>query len=158
MTLEELYHQSLEVLPSILRALGRERRLSPEEVEDLRSDIEVKLLEDDYRVLRRWDSRSSLKVYLKIVVYNTWHDWLRGEKGKVRVSAAAKRLGPPAPLLEELLGRERLTLEEAYQLIKPRFPGLSRGEVDEIAAQINPWRGRRFEKDMVRWLPDQKPA
>jgi RNA polymerase sigma factor (sigma-70 family) len=159
MTLEELYHQSLEVLPPILRGLGREKRLSPEDVEDLRSEIQVKLLKDDYRVLRRWDSRSSLKVYLETLVYNIWHDWLRDEKGKVRVSAAARRLGPPAPLLEKLLGLERLTLEEAYQLIKPKFPGLSRGEVDEIAAQINPWRGRRFEnEDVVRWLPDLKPT
>jgi DNA-directed RNA polymerase specialized sigma24 family protein len=92
MTLEELFHQSLEALPLILRGLGREKRLSPEELEDLRSDIQIKLLEDDYRVLRRWNRRSSFKVYLVTVVYNIWRDLVRGEKGTVRVSAAAKRL------------------------------------------------------------------
>lgn len=158
MTLEELYRQSLEALPMILRGLGREKRLSPEEVENLRSDIQVKLLEDDYRVLRRWDSRSSLKVYLVSVVYNIWHDRVRGEKGKVCVSAAAKRLGPPAPELEELLGRQGLTFDEAYQAIKPRFPGLSRGEAEEIVAQINPRPGRRFERaEVVSGLPDVEP-
>ena len=159
MTLEELYHQSLEVLPPILRGLGREKRLSPEEVEDLRSEVQVKLLEDDYRVLRQWDSRSSLKVYLGTVVYNIWHDRVRGLKGKVLVSAAAKRLGPPAKELELLLGRQGLTFDEAYQAIKPRFPGLSRGEAEEIAAQINPRPGRRFEsEDVVARLPDQEPT
>jgi RNA polymerase sigma factor (sigma-70 family) len=159
MTLEELYHQSLEALPPILRGLGREKRLSPEELKDLQADIQVKLLEDDYRVLRRWDSRSSLKVYLGTVVYNIWHDRVRSEKGKVVVSAAAKRLGPPAPELEELLGRQGLTFEQAYQVIKPRFPGLSRGEAEEIAAQINPRPGRRFENvNAVAPLPDPEPT
>jgi RNA polymerase sigma factor (sigma-70 family) len=159
MNFEELFHQSLEVLPLILRGLGREKRLSPEELEDLRSDIQVKLLEDDYRVLRRWDRRSSFKVYLGTVVYNTWHDRVRGEKGTVRVSAAAKKLGPPAPELEMLLGRQGLKLDEAYQVIKPRFPGLSRGEAEEIAAQINPRCGRRFEsEDMVARLPGLEPT
>lgn len=159
MTLEELYHQSLEVLPPILRGLGREKRLSPEEVEDLRSEIQVRLLEDDYRVLRRWDNRSSLKVYVSTVVYNLWHDRVRGVKGKVLVSAAAKRLGPPAKELEVLLGRQGLTFDEAYQAIKPRFPGLSRSEAEEIAAQLNPRPGRRFEsEEVVARLPDQEPA
>lgn len=158
-TLEELYHQSLEALPAILRVLGREKRLSPEELEDLRSDIQVKLLEDDYRVLRRWDSRASLKGYLAIVLYNIWHDRVRGEKGKVVVSAAARRLGPPAPELEVLLGRQGLTFEEAYQAIKPRFPGLSRGEAEEIATQINPRPSRSFESVTgVTPLPDPEPT
>ncbi|HVG08525.1 MAG TPA: sigma-70 family RNA polymerase sigma factor [Thermoanaerobaculia bacterium] len=157
--MEELYHQSLEALPPILRGLGREKRVSPEELEDLQSEIQVKLLEDDYRVLRRWDSRSSLKGYLVTVVYNVWHDWVRSEKGKVVVSAAAKRLGPPAPLLEKLLGREGFTFEEAYQLIKPGFPGLSRGEAKEIVAQIYPRRGRIFEsEDVVTRQPDLEPT
>src|SRR5262245_6853092 len=96
MTLEELYHHSLEVLLPILRGLGREKRLSPEEAEDLRSEVQLKLLEDDYRALRLWNSRSSLKVYLATVAYNLWHDRVRSLKGKTFVSAAAKRLGPPA--------------------------------------------------------------
>jgi hypothetical protein len=49
MTPEELYRQSLKDLPTILGVLGRKNRLSPEEVEDLRSDIHLKLLEDDHR-------------------------------------------------------------------------------------------------------------
>ncbi|HWM92494.1 MAG TPA: sigma-70 family RNA polymerase sigma factor [Thermoanaerobaculia bacterium] len=159
MTLEELYHQSLEALPPILRGLGREKRLSPEDLEDLRSDIQVKLLEDDYRVLRRWDNRSSLKGYLGTVVYNIWHDRVRREKGKVRVSTAARQLGPPAPELEVLLGRQGLTFDQAYQAIKPRFPGLSRGEAEEIAAQLNPKPGRIFEsEDVVTRQPDLEPA
>jgi RNA polymerase sigma factor for flagellar operon FliA len=159
MTPEEFYHQSLEALPPILRGLGREKRLSPEEVEDLRSDVQVKLLEDDYRVLRRWDRRSSLRVYLATVVYNIWHDRVRGEKGNVRVSAAAERLGPPAPELEVLLGRQKLTLDEAYQVINPRFPSLSRSDVEKIATQINPRPGRQFEReDVVARQPDLEPT
>jgi RNA polymerase sigma factor (sigma-70 family) len=154
MTLEGLFHQSLEALPLILRGLGREKRLSLEELEDLRSDIQIKLLEEDYRVLRRWNRRSSFKVYLITVVYNIWCDRVRAEKGTVRVSAAANRLGPPAQKLEILIGRG-LKLDEAYQVIKPLFPGLSRDEAEEIAAQINPRPGRRFEsEDVVARLPD----
>jgi RNA polymerase sigma factor (sigma-70 family) len=154
MTLEELFHQSLEALPLILRGLGKEKRLSPEELEDLRSDIQLKLLENGYRVLRLWNKRSSFKVYLVTVVYNIWRDRVRAEKGTVRVSAAGKRLGPAAEKLEILMGRG-LKFDEAYRLIKPLFPGLSRGEAEEIAAQINPRPGRRFEsEDVVARLPD----
>src|SRR5215213_6080536 len=159
MSLEELYHQSLEALPPVLRGLGREKRLSPEEVEDLRSEIQVKLLEDDYRVLQRWDGRSSLKVYLATVVYNLWHDRVRSMKGKVVASAAARRLGPPAKELEVLLGRQGLTFDQAYQAIKPRFPDLSREEAEAIADQLKPRPGRRFEsEEVVARLPDQEPA
>jgi RNA polymerase sigma factor (sigma-70 family) len=159
MTLEELFHQSLKALPLILRGLGRVKRLSREEVEDLGSDIKVKLLEDDYGVLRLWDGRSCLKSYLAIVVYNIWHDRVRGEKGRVRVSAAAKELGPPAPELEELLGRQGLTFNEAYETIKPRFPDLSRSKAEEIEAQINPRPGRHFEnEDVAARLPDPEPT
>jgi RNA polymerase sigma factor (sigma-70 family) len=159
MTLEELFHQSLEALPPILRVLGREKRLSREEVEDLGSDIQVKLLEDDYRVLRRWDGRSSLKVYLGVVVYNIWRDRVRGEKGRVHVSEAAKRLGPPAPELEVLLGQQGLTFDQAYQVIKPRFPGLSRSDAEKIVAQINPRPGRQFEGEgVVALQPDPEPT
>lgn len=156
--LKELYHQSLKALPPILLGLGREKRLPPEDVKDLRSDIQVKLLENDYRVLRRWDSRSSLKVYLVTVVYNIWHDRVRGEKGRVRVSAAARRLGPPAPELEVLLG-QGLTLDQAYETIKPHFPDLSHSEAVEIAARINPRPGRHFESQaVVARLPDPEPT
>lgn len=157
--LEELYLQSYEALQPILRVLGREKRLSREEVEDLGSDIQLKLLEDDYRVLRQWDGRSSLKGYLGTVVSNIWRDRVRGEIGRVRVSAAAKQLGPPAPELEVLLGLEGLTLEEAYQMIKPDFPDLSFSEAEKIAAKINPRGGRRFEnEDVVARLPDPEPT
>jgi len=159
MTPEELFHQSLEALPAILRGLGQVKRLSSEELEDLQSDILVKLLEDDYRVLRRWGSCSSLKAYLGTVVYNIWHDRVRGEKGKVRVSAAAMRLGPPAPELEVLLGREGLTLDQAYEMIKPRFPGLSRDEARKIADQIKPKPPRTFDsEDVVARLADLGPT
>jgi len=159
MTLEELYHKCLEALPPILRGLGREKRLSPEEVEDLRSEIQVKLLEDDYRVLRQWDSRSSLKVYLATVVYNLWHDRVRSVKGKILVSVAARRLGPAAKELEVLIGRQGLTFDEAYRAIQPRFPGLTREDAEEIAAQLKPRPGRRFaSEEVVARLPDQEPA
>jgi RNA polymerase sigma factor (sigma-70 family) len=159
MTPEELYRQSLKDLPTILGVLARKNRLSSEEVEDLRSDIHVKLLEDDCQMLRRWDSRSSLKGYLATVVSNIWLDRVRREKGRVHVSAAAMRLGPPAPELEMLLGRQGLTLDQAYQVIKPRFPDLSRSEAEEIAAQINPRPDRHFEgEDVVARLPDPEPT
>jgi RNA polymerase sigma factor for flagellar operon FliA len=115
---------------------------------DLQSDIQIKLLEDDYWVLRRWDRRASLKTYLGTVVYNVWHDRIRSEKGKIRVSKAARRLGPPAPELEMLL-REGLTLDEAYQVLKPRFPGLSHSEAEAIAGQINPRPGPIFVSEDV---------
>jgi hypothetical protein len=44
-------------------------------------------------------------------------------------------------------------------VIKPRFPDLSRGEAEEIAAQINPRPGRRFESaDVIARLPDLEPT
>lgn len=159
MTLEELYRQCLEVLPLILRGLGRDKRLPPEEVEELRAEVQLKLLDDDYRVLRQWDGRSSLKGYLATVVCNLWHDRVRGVKGKVLVSAAARRLGPAAQELEGLMGRQGLTFDEAYQAIQPRFPDLSRGEAEEIAAQLKLRPGRRFEsEEVVARLPDQEPT
>lgn len=158
-TPEELYHQSLEALPLILRVLGRKKRLSPEELEDLRCEILIRLLDNDYQVLRRWDKRSSLETYLGTVASNLWNDRVRAEQGRVRVSAAAKRLGPPAPDLEMLLGRQELLFDEAFEMIKPRFPDLSRDEALAIVAQIKPSTGWHFESDDgVDQLPALDPT
>jgi hypothetical protein len=58
-----------------------------------------------------------------------------------------------------LLGRHGLKLDQAYRLIKSRFPGLSLGEAEKIAAQINPRPGRRFEGvDVVARRQDLEPT
>ena len=55
----------------------------------------LKLIEDDYRRLRRFEGRSSFATYLATVVQRLFLDFVIGKTGRWRPSVQARRLGGP---------------------------------------------------------------
>jgi RNA polymerase sigma factor (sigma-70 family) len=88
------------------------------EAEDFVSFIGIKLMDDDYRVFRKFRAESGLKTYLATVVVRQFHDYWRERRGRWRPSAAARRLGPPAGELEALVYRDRYRLEQAGEKLR----------------------------------------
>lgn len=114
-----------------------------DEAEDFGSWVKLRLIEDDYRILRAFEGRSSLKTYLTTVVLNLARDYRIREWGKWRPSAAAERLGTVAVQLETLLHRDGRPLEEAIALLRERHgTELSAAELTAMAARL-PARERR---------------
>lgn len=88
------------------------------DAEDFASLARMKVVEGDYAVLRSFRGECALKTYLATVVVQRFHEWVRERHGRWRPSAAALRIGPPAPELEALIYRDRCKLTEAAERLR----------------------------------------
>jgi RNA polymerase sigma factor for flagellar operon FliA len=88
------------------------------EAEDFAASVRLKIMEDDYAILRRHRGESSLKTYLAAIVHRKFLDHWREQRGRWRPSAEARRLGPPAPDLEALVYRDNYRLDQAGEKLR----------------------------------------
>ena len=130
-----------------LRQMSRRSGLPEHEAEEFRSWALFKLVDDDYRILARWEGRSSFSTYLTVVLVNLMRDYRIHVWGKWRPSAAALRKGPEAVLLERLLVRDGLSLEEAVQRMRTEHGvSLPSAQLERMAASF-PQRSTRRQTD-----------
>jgi RNA polymerase sigma factor (sigma-70 family) len=139
----ELLETHLELIQRKLQHLSRRSGLPDSEAEELRSWALLKLVEDDYRILGRWEGRSSFSTYLTVVLMNLMRDYRTHLWGKWRPSAASRRRGPEGVLLERLLVRDGLSADEALERLRTEH-GISLSP-DEAAwlAELHQRPGRR---------------
>lgn len=149
----------LRVLPQVDRAVAYQvhrHRLPSADAEDFAQYVKLKLIENDYAVLRKFQGRSSLSTYVASVVSNAFQDFRNSLWGKFRASAEAQRLGPLAVLLEQYVVRDGLAFEEACSQMMST-PGIdaSRADLERLAGLLPPRVRRRNEpQDLL----DQSPA
>src|SRR5687768_4500817 len=141
MTPEDTFLAHLPHIDKVVAHLCRKHHFQKEECEDFRSRVHVKLIDDDYGIIRKFQGRSSLKTYLTTVVSNEMKDFLNHLWGKWRPSTEAQRLGPVAIRLEKLL-RDGLSLDEAVRTLQTNHK-------EEMSAQDL--------ADMAARLPDRVP-
>lgn len=140
---ERLFLDHLPLLDRILGATARRHRLTREEAEDFASGVKLKLIADDYEVLRAFEGRSSLAGYLAAVVQRAWIDHCNHLWGKWRPSAEARRLGPLAVRLDTLLHRDGLTLEQACATVSAADAAAMRRLAERLPRRVR----RRFAGD-----------
>lgn len=141
-----------ENLPVIERAVAfacRRYALRPEDAEEFASIVKLKLIENDYAILKAYEARSSFATFISIVVQRMAIDFRIHEWGKWHSSAEAKRLGPLAIDVERLLHREGRTIEDAAAIV-----GESREAVEQLAARLPARAPRR--RDVA--LEDAEPS
>lgn len=114
----QLLTDNLGLLKSVVQSVARRQHLSLEDADDMFGDLQVKLIENDYFVLRQFQHRASLRTYLSVLATRHVLDRRNAMWGKWRPSTYAKRMGPMAILLERLLMRDGLTLQEAVQSLR----------------------------------------
>jgi RNA polymerase sigma factor (sigma-70 family) len=119
--LEGLFVSSLPDIERVSRFIARRHRLSPTEVDDFCSEVNLAIIENNYAVLASFQGRSSLRTYLTTVVQRLFLDYRRKLWGKWRPSAEAQRRGPLALRLEILLYRDGLSFEEALETMRTNF-------------------------------------
>lgn len=137
MTPKELYESNLPLIDRAIAFVCRKNLLSRPEAEDFRQSVHVKLIEDDYKVLRKYRGDAVLKTYLIIVVQRHLLDWRNQKWGKQRASAAALRLGKVAVKLEELIRRDGLSVAQACEiLLTNHHVEISRAELERMAALL----------------------
>ena len=129
-----------------LQHLSRRSGLPEHEAEDLRSWAVEKLLENDCRMLAKWEGRSSFPTFLTVVLVNLMRDYRTHLWGKWRATAAAKRYGNEAVLLEQLCSRDGLPFDEAVERMRTEHGvSLSRAELEDLAALLP----RRIERRRI---------
>jgi RNA polymerase sigma factor (sigma-70 family) len=142
---ERLAVESLPLVDSVVRSIARRHRLSADEQDELGASVRLKLVENDYEVFRKFQGRSQLRTYLITVVQRHFLDDRNARWGRWRPSAQAVRLGPIAVLLDQLVTRDRLPIEEAAQVIASRHPDAPPTEqLREMLRQLPGRTSRQF--------------
>lgn len=150
MTPEATFLAHLPHIDKVVTSLCRRQHLRKEECEDFRSRVHIKLIDNDYAVIRKFQGRSSLKTYLTTVVTNEMKDFQNHIWGKWRPSAEAERLGPTAILLERLLVRDGYSFEEAVQILQTNYKiEMSWQEMEKIAGRLPSRSSREMEGEEV---------
>ncbi len=128
-------------------AVTRTCRLSAGEAEDLQSDLWVRLLEHDGRVLRSFRGRARIGTYLVTIARNLVFDRRNKEWGRWRPSSAARRAGAEAVELERMMSRDGWTLDAAAESLKLAGT-LSAATLAATLAHTLPVRTRRHFVDV----------
>lgn len=118
MTREQLFVSELALIERVIAWVCARRFLRGAEAEDFGSTVKLRLIENDYEILGRFEGRSTLKTYLTAVINRLYLDYQTQRFGKWRPSAQARRSGPVALRLESLLYRDGLTFEEARGVLQ----------------------------------------
>lgn len=145
---ERIFLDHLPLVERVASQAARRSGFGPEDVEDCVATVRLKLIDDDYAILRRHRGTSKMSTYLHIVAQHAFQDWRQQKWGRYRPSAAAKRLGPLAIQLEQHMVRDQLDLDTAIQHMLQRVGGepgdapTSAQALHQLAAQL-PARVRR---------------
>ena len=146
-------HEFLALLPWLDRVVAftaRRHRLSPEDAEDFGSRVKVKLIDDNYAVLRKFQGRCKVQTYLTTVVQREAIEFQRTKSGRWHASVEAESGGEVLQLLEKYLVRDRLPSSEAYALLRIKHGvTLSAQELDHLTAQLPVRFARTFESAEV---------
>jgi RNA polymerase sigma factor (sigma-70 family) len=139
---EKLFLEQLGTIDRAIHFACRRHALRDEEAEDFASVVKLKLIENDYAVIRKHAPCSSFAAYIAVVVQRLLLDHRIAQWGKWHASAEAKRAGEPALTIETMLYRDGRTIDEIVPLLLRRWPDLTRVRIDAIARAL-PRRARR---------------
>src|SRR5579872_6065840 len=150
---EALFLDHLPLIRNVIRGVCRRHRVSADEESEFASRVLLKLIDNDYAVLRQYAGRSGLRTYLFAVVYRHLLDWRNSRWGKWRPSSHARRLGGAAVRLEQLIVRDAIPAPEAEALVAHEEKwGLSTREVEALREQLPVRAGRPKEIDVIETL------
>jgi RNA polymerase sigma factor (sigma-70 family) len=155
---EALFLASLPIIDDITGQICRRHRLFGAEAEDFRSEVRLHFIENNYEVQRRFEGRSSLPTYVAVVIQRLFLDYRNRQWGRWRPSAAVKRLGPTAIVLERLISRDGWTLEQAAEVLRTNY-GIALDErLRAVCVDVVKRMPRRFvEEDEAGEIPMPGP-
>jgi RNA polymerase sigma factor (sigma-70 family) len=146
---ERVVLENLPLIDGVVRSIARRHGLSADDAVELNAAIRLKLVDRDYEVLRRFKEESSLRTYLNTVVNRYFLDTRIASWGKWRPSALARRQGPHAVLLDQLMTRDGLAFDDAAARVGAAYPEVTRAALESIAEQLPLRIKRRFSDDSV---------
>lgn len=133
---ERLLIEHLQEVERTIAFICRRHHLRDADAEDFASYTKLRLIENDYAILRKFEGRSELRTFLSVVIHRLLLDYRNHNLGKWRPSAEAKRLGASAIALETLLHRDRRPLEEAVQTMRAAGSESSDADLHDLASRL----------------------
>lgn len=133
---EHLLLDELETIERAIRFACRRNGLLGAEAEDFASIVKLRLIENDYAILRSFESRSRFATFIAVVIERMVLDLRVTQWGKWHPSAQARRMGDLAVAVERLLVRDGRSIDEVVPILAMAFPSISRDSVTEIANQL----------------------
>jgi RNA polymerase sigma factor for flagellar operon FliA len=148
MDAEEIYKQHLPIIGQIALSVCRRHGVGDHDAEDFASDVLVKLCDNDYAVIRKFQNKSSFATYLTVVINKTFLDHRRHLWGKWTPSAQARRLGTVGMLLEKLISRDGHSFEAASEILAQKHAiTIDRRTLREMYGTLPRRTLRRLEGD-----------
>jgi RNA polymerase sigma factor (sigma-70 family) len=117
---QQLFLSHLGTVERIAAFICRRNHMTDDETAELIAEVKLRLIENDYAILRKFEGRSTLPTYLTTVIQRIFNQQRIEMWGKWRPSAEAKRLGDKAVTLERMLTRDGYSYTEATQLLVGR--------------------------------------
>ncbi|HEY6213478.1 MAG TPA: sigma-70 family RNA polymerase sigma factor [Vicinamibacterales bacterium] len=153
MDVRKLLEDNIELVERIVRRACKRVGVPPSDVEDVVSTVKLALVENDYAILRRFEGRSSLATYLTIIVQRRLADERERTHGRWRPSAEAQRLGPRAVLIEDIVGRQRRSFQEAMPIVRAVDTSITSEEIADIAGRLPQRAPRPREVELSPEMP-----
>jgi len=145
---EAFLGEHLAVIREIAESICRRNGVNDDDAEDFASEVRLKMYENDFATIRKFQGKASFTTYLYVVISKFFLDYRRRTWGKWTASTQAKRLGPVAILLEKLVYRDSCSFDAACRVLeqKPGF-AIDRRQLQTMLSQLPRRAARRFAGD-----------
>lgn len=134
MEARELLEANLPLVDRLIGRICRRAAVYDADAEDFASHVKLRLIEDDYAILRKWDG-GSLATFLAVVIQRMLIDVWR-ERGRWTPSAEARRHGTAGVALETLLVRDGRSIGEALPAVQAIDSSFTAERMEHVAAQF----------------------
>jgi RNA polymerase sigma factor for flagellar operon FliA len=134
----------LPLIEQIISSICRRKGMNPDQIEEFSAIVKLRLIENDYAIIRAFKERSSFATYIAAVISRNILNYRDREWGKWRPSAAALQLGEIAVKLERMVYREGRSLDDAAIAILEQDPDVSRQDLDILYGKLPRRTKRRF--------------
>jgi RNA polymerase sigma factor (sigma-70 family) len=115
--LEQLFLAELPTIQRVVSSVARQHRLATVDAEDFAADVQLRIISDDYAVLRKFRPGCNLRAFLTVVIRRLFLDYRNAQWGRWRPSARSVREGAIAVRLEQLTVRDGFTFDEACDIL-----------------------------------------
>src|SRR5215213_29542 len=157
----ELFERNLEFIERVIAGVCRREQVFGADAEDFASTVKLALIENDYAILRGFEGRSSLSTFITVIVQRYLQDEWTRRHGRWHPSRDAERLGETAILAEQLLRRDRRSIDEALPIVRELDPSMNRERLVELERRLpaRAPRPRLVELESVEErVEDREPA
>jgi RNA polymerase sigma factor (sigma-70 family) len=117
----QLFLDYLPIIDAVTANMCRHHRLRADDREEFSSYVRLALLERDAEVLRQYTGTGTAVAFLRVVIGRLLFDFRCERWGRWRPSATARRHGQIGILLDRLLNRDGLGIDEAVEIAHTNY-------------------------------------